>query len=356
MGSYVGSMTEACEGRELAGGLELLDFAQSMCAASTLPDLARRFATRFPSLFGVPMFGLYVMEPWAGRPELVASANVSDVFLARYERHGREVDSLLAHLLSTERPAYNVGLMSMDEWLEHPLYRRVKCLHDVRQEIQTPVMTRDGIVGTINFGTSDPSRGFTAHEVRLAEAIGRVVGTAVDRIHYTERVERERDAARAALELTGTAVVISDTAASEPSPNDAARRVLDEVVGGETQLHRLIARPGSSRAFSRHLEVELAGGGTGFLHGHSSPARSNGDALITVLELERGGGEISERNLIALTPREREVALHVVDGLSDREIAERLALSPHTVRQYVKRIYRKLDVDSRVALTRLLLS
>jgi DNA-binding CsgD family transcriptional regulator len=45
----------------------------------------------------------------------------------------------------------------------------------------------------------------------------------------------------------------------------------------------------------------------------------------------------------------------VVDGLSDREIAERLFLSPHTVRQYVKRIYRKLDVDSRVALTRLLL-
>jgi len=49
------------------------------------------------------------------------------------------------------------------------------------------------------------------------------------------------------------------------------------------------------------------------------------------------------------------VALRVVEGLSDREIAERLWLSPHTVRQYVKRIYRKVDVDSRVALTRLLL-
>jgi DNA-binding CsgD family transcriptional regulator len=49
------------------------------------------------------------------------------------------------------------------------------------------------------------------------------------------------------------------------------------------------------------------------------------------------------------------VALRVADGLSDRQIADRLWLSPHTVRQYVKRIYRKLDVDSRVALTRLLL-
>jgi Bacterial regulatory proteins, luxR family len=36
-------------------------------------------------------------------------------------------------------------------------------------------------------------------------------------------------------------------------------------------------------------------------------------------------------------------------------LAPRPYLSRHTVRQYVKRIYRKLGVDSRVALTRLLL-
>ena len=41
--------------------------------------------------------------------------------------------------------------------------------------------------------------------------------------------------------------------------------------------------------------------------------------------------------------------------LSGREIAERLYLSHHTVSQDVKRVYRKLGVDSRVALTRELL-
>src|SRR5918994_627718 len=40
----------------------------------------------------------------------------------------------------------------------------------------------------------------------------------------------------------------------------------------------------------------------------------------------------------AHTPREREVALFVVDGRSDREIAERLSLSHHMVSQYVKRV------------------
>ena len=45
----------------------------------------------------------------------------------------------------------------------------------------------------------------------------------------------------------------------------------------------------------------------------------------------------------------------IAEGLADREIAQRLFLSHHTVSQYVKRIYRKLGVDWRVGLTRLLL-
>ena len=88
----------------------------------------------------------------------------------------------------------------------------------------------------------------------------------------------------------------------------------------------------------------------------AAPATPAGDGtLITVLELQRDRSEISAETLMALAPRERDVARYVVDGLSDREIAERLFLSHHTVSQYVKRIYRKLDVSSRVALTRLLL-
>jgi RNA polymerase sigma factor (sigma-70 family) len=333
----------------------ILHFSASLCGASTVADLARRFNAAYPALFGVPMYGFYAVEPWTGGMDLLASANVSDVFLARYERQGRELDVLYDELVRTERPVYNLELMSMAEWVEHPLFRQVKRLHDIRHEIQTPIVSRDGIVGFIPFATSDPCRGFTPQEVRLAEALGRVVGAAIERIHHTRSLERERDLLRAALDVAGTAVVISDRADPEPRPNDAAHRLLAEVVDGELQLHRLIARPATTVGFSRHLEVELVSGGLGFLHGHSRPAGRGGDALITVLELEREAWEIPERTLVALTPREREVALRVVDGMSDRQIAERLALSPHTVRQYVKRTYRKLEVDSRVALTRLLL-
>jgi DNA-binding NarL/FixJ family response regulator len=48
-----------------------------------------------------------------------------------------------------------------------------------------------------------------------------------------------------------------------------------------------------------------------------------------------------------LTPREREVALLVADGLKDPEISRRLGLTLSTVGTCIQRIQRRLDVASR---------
>ena len=50
-----------------------------------------------------------------------------------------------------------------------------------------------------------------------------------------------------------------------------------------------------------------------------------------------------------LTPRELEVLGLLADGLDNREIAERLYISPKTASVHVSNIYGKLGVESRVA-------
>lgn len=52
----------------------------------------------------------------------------------------------------------------------------------------------------------------------------------------------------------------------------------------------------------------------------------------------------------ALTSREREVLDLLLQGLSDREIADRLHRSWHTVRDYTKRLYKHFGVRSRAEL------
>lgn len=53
-----------------------------------------------------------------------------------------------------------------------------------------------------------------------------------------------------------------------------------------------------------------------------------------------------------LTPREREVLVMVVDGMSVAGIAEELVISPGTVKAHLHRIYRRVGVSGRAELMR----
>lgn len=50
---------------------------------------------------------------------------------------------------------------------------------------------------------------------------------------------------------------------------------------------------------------------------------------------------------VALTPKEKMVLQYISRGYSNKEIARSLEISPHTVASHIKRIYRKLEVNSR---------
>jgi RNA polymerase sigma factor (sigma-70 family) len=50
-----------------------------------------------------------------------------------------------------------------------------------------------------------------------------------------------------------------------------------------------------------------------------------------------------------LTPREHQVLVLLADGLTNRQIAERLVVSEHTVHRHVTNLLRKLDLPSRTA-------
>jgi len=61
-----------------------------------------------------------------------------------------------------------------------------------------------------------------------------------------------------------------------------------------------------------------------------------------------------ENLLQGLTMREREIALAVSDGKSNRQVADLYAISEATVKTHLTNIFRKLDVSDRVGLVLLL--
>jgi DNA-binding CsgD family transcriptional regulator len=65
------------------------------------------------------------------------------------------------------------------------------------------------------------------------------------------------------------------------------------------------------------------------------------------------GAQRPARGWAAMTDSELAVTRLVVQGLSNREVAEHLFVSPHTVSGHLRHIFAKLDINSRVELTRL---
>jgi DNA-binding NarL/FixJ family response regulator len=67
-------------------------------------------------------------------------------------------------------------------------------------------------------------------------------------------------------------------------------------------------------------------------------------------ELRAGGLPSSRRVIDSLTPQQREIALLAAAGLTNKQIGERLFLSPRTVGTHLYQLFPKLGVTSRAAL------
>lgn len=80
---------------------------------------------------------------------------------------------------------------------------------------------------------------------------------------------------------------------------------------------------------------------------HLPPALLTG--VLRELMADRKHRTESEQLVESLTPREREVLRCMVAGLGRKAVAERLFLSPHTVRTHMQNVLGKLGVHSTLA-------
>lgn len=151
----------------------------------------------------------------------------------------------------------------------------------------------------------------------------------------------------------------------EAATADAAAALLGLVYRLDVRAHlslvrspALVVHRRDDRAVPFRLGREVAAGipGATFIplqgsahfpwHGDvDSVARACREALAPVQPAHHD----SERETALLSRREREIIACVARGLSDREIAEQLVLSSHTVHRHVANIRRKLGRTSRTA-------
>lgn len=125
----------------------------------------------------------------------------------------------------------------------------------------------------------------------------------------------------------------------------------------ETQVVMLTVFEDTEKIFSA-----LAAGASGYLLKRMPPAK----LLEAIQEVHEGGSPMSAPiarkvvqslqpalaapsapDTLTLSPRERDVLDGLAEGQAYKQIADKLGVSIHTVRNYIRRIYEKLHVCSR---------
>ncbi|MFG1708598.1 response regulator transcription factor [Nonomuraea sp. M3C6] len=79
-------------------------------------------------------------------------------------------------------------------------------------------------------------------------------------------------------------------------------------------------------------------------------ARASAELRATGLSIGPGGATGTATGMAALTPQQQEIAKLAAAGLTNKQIGERLFLSPRTVANHLYQLFPKLGVTSRAAL------
>lgn len=236
-------------------------------------------------------------------------------------------------------------------------YRAVRDALGFSDELRAVFRTGYGAWGFVSIWRREEAPSFSAAEVKLVADLSEAVAQPFRRAALLHEVAPDHG-------IDAPGLLMFDAAGRLESLNEQAESWLAELpqpaVTGRhgdvvlpTELLTVSAR---ARAIADGLDegvararIQTLGGRWLVIHGFGlRDAHGVIDRTALVIQPAR----VSELvpiivSAYELTPREQQISQMISHGLSTAEIASQLALSPHTVRDYLKQVFEKVGVSSR---------
>jgi DNA-binding CsgD family transcriptional regulator/PAS domain-containing protein len=251
---------------------------------------------------------------------------------------------------------------------------------DIHSMVVVRLARRDGVLSTLNVTKPKHKGQFTGAELETARRLHPHVIRAFNLSRKFADIRAHSDGLVEALDRSLHGVLLLDDAGRIDHANVVAERLLREpeglrVVGGrlgawrgdlDRRLEALIGRaarrdwasrtggsmvlPTPSRALPLSLTVAP-------LRADRPLARTGYSVLVCVTDLEAGVSLPAQRlrDLFGLTRAEGRVALALFEGASPREAADRLGVSPNTVRVHLAHVFEKTGTNRQSELIRLMM-
>jgi len=270
----------------------------------------------------------------------------------------------------------NHDLLPRSYWLQLRYYIEFQKPQHIGAELCICLRSGDTVYGMIDLLRSEQEPSFDDEDVSRANLIARHIGVSLRNALCYSRISHERELLSSVLELSSHGIVILDHRLRPVYCNYKGKEILcilcdksvDEM--GDIEIAVLPIHPeiitscmslkknlqhGDKFKVTPRLMNTIVGRGESYLiecviisqYTEASPPLF----LISIKESEtRQIGEAAIDEYHHLTQRELEIAQYLVDGMSNKQIAEELYISPLTVETHLKRVYRKMGVTNRTEL------
>jgi DNA-binding CsgD family transcriptional regulator/GAF domain-containing protein len=334
--------------------------------AASVREVQLAWLRSVPEAVPAAGYGFYLLEPSSLRP-LDVAATVPDHFLQRYEDEGRQDDPVLQEAVARGGPIDSSRLGPPCRW-QHSAVCAVLEEAGYHHSLEAPIIV-DGVVeGTLNMARRKEEPPFSLEDLEALGLVTEQVAVAVTRARRYDQVSERTVLLADALDAASQPVVVTTVDGELIFRNRMALRA----VPGSRQTYLERAHPVLHEALEQlrqgHQRVVTAqeagttapGAGSrddpsarelgGAVAVKAVRLRSRQEAVVSFVSFRPAGAPGLPDAALPLSPREREIADLVSQGLTTRQIAELSFVSENTVKQHLKRIFAKLQVSSRAEL------
>jgi DNA-binding CsgD family transcriptional regulator len=211
-------------------------------------------------------------------------------------------------------------------------------------ELRVAFVSRGRVWGAAHLARRDDRADFTTHDAAVLAGVSSVIADGI-------RTSLRSEAARDGRDLSAPGMVVVGPTGDIELITPAARELLaamDPRLGDETLPSAVLALVAFVRG-SRAGQTVAVPTRSSWITLHASLPEGRAVGRVAVL-LERSATPQSAAvrlEVEGVTPREREIAGLLAQGMTNPEIAATLVLSPYTVQDHVRSLFEKTGVSSR---------
>lgn len=337
-------------------------FANALQSALTRDEVAAAYLETVPGVINASGLGLYELDVGTGTVVDV-KASIGYDFLEEYESYGRRDDPVLDFAIKHKRAIDSSRVAPPSVWQDSGARAAIE-VGGYGHSLEAPLMVSGTLFGTLNFSRTLKEPKFSANDLVAAGVVSEQLSLATERAIRFEITGRRSNALEHALDRMNVAVIVTDLDSNLMFQNRDARNEWNFCVNGSGEIKPTCEVANCITEAMTQFRVDgkriytqsVRDGRTKQQIIVKSYRLSDKDSSAVTLLFKCAQDQSSQRLPAwdVLSPREQDIAQLVSEGLTTKQIANRAFISENTVKQHLKRVFAKTDVNNRAELVQLI--